>query len=89
MLRVSPSAGLATFGYVYLADAERRHEDALTVYLDSAGQEITVLPCPDFERFVVDYNIPDGQLHKGFLGQSPSGKFCFSFKSHINKKSKD
>ena len=31
----------------------------------------------------------DGQLHKGFLGQSPSGKFRFSFKSHINKKSKD
>jgi len=31
----------------------------------------------------------DGQLHKGFLGQSPSGKFRFSFKSHINKKSED
>jgi len=31
----------------------------------------------------------DGQLHKGFLGQSPSGEFRFSFKSHINKKSED
>jgi hypothetical protein len=59
MLCVSPSAGLATFGYVYLADAERRHEDALTAYFDSAGREVTVLPCPNFERFVVvDYNIP-------------------------------
>jgi hypothetical protein len=31
----------------------------------------------------------DGQLHKGFLGQSQDGEFCFSFKSHINKKSED
>jgi len=31
----------------------------------------------------------DGQLHKGFLGQSPGGEFRFSFKSHINKKSED
>ena len=58
MLRVSPSAGSATFGYVYLADAERRHEDALTAYFDSAGREVTVLPCPNFERFVDAYNIP-------------------------------
>ncbi len=41
MLRVSPSAGLATFGYVYLADTERRHEDALTAYFDSTGREVT------------------------------------------------
>ena len=31
----------------------------------------------------------DGQLHKGFLGQSQDGEFRFSFKSHINKKSED
>jgi len=31
----------------------------------------------------------EGQLHKGFLGQSPDGVFRFSFKSHINKKSED
>jgi hypothetical protein len=31
----------------------------------------------------------DGQLHKGFLGQSSDGVFRFSFKSHINKKSED
>ncbi len=58
MLRVSPSAGSATFGYVYLADAEQRHEDALTAYFDIVGREVTVLPCPDFEHFVADYNIP-------------------------------
>ncbi len=31
----------------------------------------------------------EGQYHKGFLGQSQDGIFRFSFKSHINKKSKD
>jgi len=31
----------------------------------------------------------EGQLHKGFLGQSLDGVFWFSFKSHINKKSED
>jgi hypothetical protein len=31
----------------------------------------------------------DGQLDKGFLGQSPDGEFCFSFKLNINKKSED
>jgi hypothetical protein len=31
----------------------------------------------------------EGQYHKGFLGQSQDGTFCFSFKSHINKKSED
>ena len=31
----------------------------------------------------------EGQLHKGFLGQSQDGVFRFSFKSHINKKSED
>ena len=29
----------------------------------------------------------DGQLHKRFPGQSQDRKFCFSFKSPINKKS--
>ncbi len=31
----------------------------------------------------------DGQYHKGFLSQSPDGAFRFSYKSHINKKTKD
>ena len=31
----------------------------------------------------------DGQLHKGFHGQSPDGVFRFSIKLHINKKSED
>ncbi len=31
----------------------------------------------------------EGQLHKGFVGQSADGVFRFSFKSHINKKFED
>jgi hypothetical protein len=29
------------------------------------------------------------QYHKGFLSRSPDGAFSFSYKSHINKKTKD
>jgi hypothetical protein len=57
MLRISPAAGSATFGYIYLSDTERHHEAAITAYFDSAGREVNVLPCPDFEQFVVNNNL--------------------------------
>ncbi len=31
----------------------------------------------------------DGQYHKGYLTQSSTGTYCFSYKSHINKKNAD
>jgi hypothetical protein len=31
----------------------------------------------------------NGQYHKGFLSQSLDSAFCFSYKSHINKKTND
>ncbi len=31
----------------------------------------------------------EGQFHKGFLTQSSNGFYCFSYKSHINKKHPD
>jgi hypothetical protein len=31
----------------------------------------------------------DGRYHKGFLTQTPDGGYCFSYKSHINKKHPD
>ena len=52
MLRISPPTGSAAFGYIYLAGAELRHQDAITAYFDSAGREVTVLPCPDFDSFL-------------------------------------
>ena len=57
MLRISPAAGSAKFGYIYLSDTERRHEEAITAYFDSAGREVAVLPCPDFEQFIADNNL--------------------------------
>ena len=57
MLRVSPAAGSATFGYIYLSDTERRHETAITAYFDSTGREVAVLPCPDFEQFTADNDL--------------------------------
>ena len=31
----------------------------------------------------------DGTYHKGFLSRKPCGMYCFSFKTHVKKKSKD
>lgn len=57
LLRISPAAGSAKFGYIYLSDTERRHEEAITAYFNSAGREVAVLPCPDFEQFIADNNL--------------------------------
>jgi hypothetical protein len=57
MLRISPAASSATFGYIYLAEAELRHQDAITAYFDSAGRLVTVLPCPDFDSFLADTSL--------------------------------
>jgi len=57
MLRISPAAGSATFGYIYLAEAELRHQDAITAYFDSTGRSVTVLPCPDFDSFLANTSL--------------------------------
>ena len=57
MLRITPAAGSATFGYIYLAEAELRHQDAITAYFNIAGQEVAVFPCPDFESFIADTSL--------------------------------
>ena len=57
MLRISPAAGTATFGYIYLVEAELRHQDAITAYFDSARRSVTVLPCPDFDSFLANTSL--------------------------------
>jgi len=57
MLRISPAVGSATFGYIYLADAELRQQDAITAYFESAGRSVTALPCPDFDSFLADTSL--------------------------------
>jgi hypothetical protein len=60
ILSISPAAGYTTFGYIYIAENKRHHqEDAITAYFNSAGREVTVLPCPDFDTFMVDYSLLD------------------------------
>ena len=57
MLCISPAAGSATFGYIYLSDTKWRHEAAITANFDSAGRKVAVIPCPDFEQFITDNNL--------------------------------
>jgi hypothetical protein len=52
MLRISPAASSATFGYIYLTETELHNEDAITAYFDSAGWAVNVFPCPDFKIFI-------------------------------------
>jgi hypothetical protein len=57
ILRISPAAGSATFGYIYLAETELRHEQVITAYFDSAGCEVTTIPCPNFETFIANTSL--------------------------------
>ena len=40
-------------GYIHLASSELAEENAIRAYFDSAGREVTTLPCPDFEGFLL------------------------------------
>jgi hypothetical protein len=60
ILCISLATGSATFGYIYIAENKHGHqEDTITAYFDSAGQEVTILPCPDFDTFMADYSLLD------------------------------
>ena len=53
ILRISPTQVGGQFGYIYLSSRERNSEDALRAYFDGSGREVTTLPCPDFEGFLL------------------------------------
>ena len=53
ILRISPTQVGGQFGYIYLSSRERNSEDAIGAYFDGAGREVTTLPCPDFEGFLL------------------------------------
>ena len=57
MLRISPTADSARFGFIYLAEAELRHQEMITAYFNSAGQERAVVPCPNFKSFIADTSL--------------------------------
>jgi hypothetical protein len=74
MLHISPAAGSAKFGYIYLSDTKRRHEEAITAYFDSAGRKVAILPCPDFEQFIADNNL----LYRDLLFVSDLPRYVIS-----------
>ena len=53
ILRVSPAHDGEQFGYIYLTPGEREHHETIQAYFDRAGREVTTLPCPDFEEFLL------------------------------------
>jgi len=53
ILCISPSQYSGQFGLIYLSSGERNNEEALHAYFDGAGREVTTLPCPDFEGFLL------------------------------------
>jgi hypothetical protein len=57
VLRISPAAGSATFGYIYLYKNERHQEDPITAYFNSARRDVVPIPCPDFNAFMAAYRL--------------------------------
>ena len=53
IIRVSPAHDGEPFGYIYLTPGERDHQETVRAYFDSAGREVTTLPCPDFDKFLL------------------------------------
>jgi hypothetical protein len=62
VLRISPAAGSATFGYILIAVNERSQEDAIVAYFESAGREVAVLPCPNFDTFLIDHSLQERNI---------------------------
>jgi hypothetical protein len=59
VLRISPAAGSAIFGYILIAENERHQEKAIFAYFENAGREVTILPCPNFAKFLVDHSLQE------------------------------
>jgi hypothetical protein len=58
-LRISLSAGSAIFGYILIAKNECHQEKAISAYFENAGREVTILPCPNFAKFLVDHSLQE------------------------------
>jgi hypothetical protein len=66
VLHISHKAGSAIFGYTYIMSNECHQEDAITAYFDSAGHEVMVLQCPDFDLFMFKHSLTDCNI--SFIG---------------------
>jgi hypothetical protein len=59
VLRISPTAGSAIFGYILIAKNKGHKEKAISAYFKNAGHEVTILPCPNFTKFLVDHSLQE------------------------------
>jgi hypothetical protein len=62
VLHISPAAGSAIFGYILIAKNECHQEKAISAYLKNAGREVTILPCPNFAKFLVDHSLQERNI---------------------------
>ena len=53
ILRISPAEVGGRSGYIHLALEELADANAIRAYFDSVGREVTSIPCPDFEGFLL------------------------------------
>jgi hypothetical protein len=59
VLRISPAAGSAIFGYILIAKKEHHQENAISTYFENAGREVMVLPCPNFANFLLGHSLQE------------------------------
>ena len=59
ILRISPAAGSTIFGYILIAENKRHQEKAISAYFENTGHEVTILPCPNFAKFLVDHSLQE------------------------------
>jgi hypothetical protein len=63
VLRISPAAGSAIFSYILIPEKERHQEKAISAYFKNAGREVTILPCPNFAKFLVAHSLQEHNVY--------------------------
>jgi hypothetical protein len=51
--RVSPSQEGRPFSFIYLSVDELKDQAAIIAYFNNAGRAVTIIPCQDFDEFLV------------------------------------
>jgi hypothetical protein len=69
VLRISPATGSARFSYIYIKTNKLHRKDAIMAYFDSVGRMVTLLPCPDFNSFMMEHSLANRGI--SFIGDLP------------------
>jgi hypothetical protein len=62
VLRISPAAGSAIFGCILIPENECHQEKAISAYFENTGHEVTILPCPNVAKFLVDHSLQERNI---------------------------